>query len=116
MVTTVGGLGPNGSSLLERVGKQFEMTLDWLILDRQERGQARKIATIRYATKHKKQQKPLAPVKESDLKSIPEGNRLWIWQGEVIESKGLQPSLSYSSEYIRKCGFRLPKLKKKVEL
>ena len=109
------GLGPNNSSLLERVGHAFEMTLDWLEMDRQERGQARRKAVMKWTMRHKKQSKPLAPVEESELRSIPDNHRLWIWIGETIESKGLQTSLSYSSSYIRQCGFRLPKLKKKGE-
>jgi len=105
------GLGPNNSSLLERVGRQFEMTLDWLTMDRQERGQARRIAAIRYGMKHKKQQKPLAPV---SIKPKEKGyERRWLWEGDDIESKGLKHFHSYSSTVIRAAGFKLPKLAKK---
>lgn len=106
------GFGPNNSSLLERVGKQFEMTLDWLEMDRSERGQARRVAAIRYGMKHKKQQKPLAPVEETTEKHYGDKARLWKWNGEEIASKGLLPGDLYASDQIREAGFRLPKLKK----
>lgn len=104
-------LGPNNTNLMERVGKQFEMTLDWLEMDRSERGQARRVAAIRYGMKHKKQQKPMAPVEETSEKR---GKiRVWIWRGEKIETKNLIPGGYYDNGYIRERGFRLPKLKKK---
>lgn len=103
------GLGPNNSSLLERTGHAFEMTLDWLEMDRQERGQARKVAAIKWAMKHKKQSKPLAPVEESSVKRL--GKRLWIWLGE---DNGMKKGELYGADVIRGYGFKLPKLKKKV--
>ena len=107
------GLGSNQTSLLERVGKKFEMTLDWLEMDRQERGQARKIAAIKWSMKHKKQQKPVAPVEQCDDRFSEEGKRLWIWKGEDIPSKSIQYAYMLTSDQIRKAGFRCPKLKKK---
>lgn len=110
------GLGPNGTSLLERTSHAFELTLDWLEMDRSERGQLRRAAGIRYGMKHKKQQKPLAPVEEVvKQKGVP---RSWRWMGEDIESKALYHKHFYREEYIREQGFRLPKLKKiqKVKL
>src|SRR3990167_5743891 len=107
------GLGPNNTSLLERTGKAFEMTLDWLEMDRQERGQARRVAVIKWATKHKKQQKPSAPVEETEEGKINKGERLWKWIGEAIPTKELFAGHLYSSSYLRLYGFRLPKLKTK---
>ena len=102
------GLGPNNSSLLKRTGHAFEMTLDWLTMDRQERGQARRIAAIKWSMKHKKQQKPVAPVSPSDSK-----HRVWMWEGEDIPSKGIRTGCWYQADDIRRWGFKLPKLEKK---
>ena len=108
------GLGPNNTSLLERVGKQFEMTLDWLEMDRQERGQARRLAVIRYGMKHKKQQKPTAPVR--DKPKMKGYERQWIWEGKSMESKGMIHGQGYSGTEIRNQGFKLPKLEKKGKI
>ena len=107
----MGGLGPNNSSLLERTGKAFELTEDWLIMDRQERSQVRQQARMKYANKHKKQQKPVAPVEETQEKTNWTGERLWKWLGE---NNGMTNGCIYTGEEIRKHGFKLPKLKKKV--
>src|SRR3990167_9695485 len=107
---SVTGLGPNNTSLLERTDKTFELTLDWLEMDRQERRQARKLAAIKYGMKHKKQRKPLAPVR--DKPKMKGYERQWIWEGKSIESKGMIYGQSFSGTEIRAKGFKLPKLEK----
>ena len=102
------GLGPNQTSLLERIGHGFEMTSDWLEMDRMERGQVRRMAAIRHGMKHKKKEKPVAPVRPLDTKP-----RLWIWEGVSSPTLLLQNGIEYTGEYIRSKGFRLPKLQKK---
>jgi hypothetical protein len=82
-------------------------------MDRQERGQARRVAAIKWSMKHKKQQKPIAPVEETNEGKVNKGDRLWLWIGEEIESKNLVAGHLYSSGYLRLHGFKLPKLKKK---
>ena len=86
-------------------------------MDRQERGQARRKAVMKWAGKHKKQQKPLAPIEP--LKKAKGQERQWIWIGEDIPSKDLWNSgkkwITYTKKQIQEAGFRLPKLKKKGE-
>ena len=109
----MGGLGPNNSSLLERTGKAFELTEDWLVMDRQERSQVRKLAVIKWRMKKQKAQKPVAPVEETSQKETKDGVRLWIWKGE---DNGLKQGELYTSDDIRRYGFKLPKLKKKGKI
>src|SRR3990167_915592 len=103
------GLGPHGTSLLARMGRSASpISLEALILDREARGQARMIARIQYARKHKAKVKPLAPVVPYSKRKGEEREREWI--GETIESKNLYKGAIYSDRYIRAAGFRLPKL------
>jgi hypothetical protein len=80
-------------------------------MEQMERTEQRKAARVRYALKHKAKVKPLAPVEQVDHKGL-EGKRIWTWQGEDIASKTLFHGCVYTSERIRKEGFKLPKLKK----
>jgi hypothetical protein len=110
------GLGPHGSSLLQRLGRSTEPPeLLEIVLDQSSRNEARKLARIRYGMKHKAKVKPLAPVEESSIKSTPEGKRCWVWIGEDIPSKALEQAGFYTSDYIRSMGFKLPKLKGKAK-
>lgn len=105
------GLGPNNSSLLERTGHKFEMTSDWLEMDRQERSMVRKASAIKYAMKHKKPAKPIAPVEQMNgVLDMETRSRLWRWVGE---NNGLKKDGLYTAVEIRRYGFKLPKLKKK---
>lgn len=108
------GLGPHRTSLLERVGKPTgPISLEALIMDREARGQARMIARIRHATKHKAKVKPLAPV-EPTIK-IKGQDRCWFWVGETILSKELFKGYNYTTTFIRSAGFKLPRLSPKKE-
>lgn len=107
------GLGPHGTSLLKRLGKSTEPSeLLEIQLDQIARGEARKLARIRYGMKHKAKVKPLAPVEETNEGKVNKGERLWEWVGETIASKELFAGQLYSSGFIRKVGFKLPKLQK----
>ena len=97
------GLGPREHSLLERIGF-VPRTLDWLEMERMERGLTRRAAVIKWKGKGKKV-KPLAPVANS---ARIEGERLWQWVGESVESKGLFNSMWYKADMIRAVGFKLP--------
>lgn len=106
------GLGPGGKScLLDRVGRGTLPTEDWIAMEQTERGDARRLARIRHAMKHKAVKKPEAPV-EAVEKAIGI-ERQWTWIGESIGSKGLLHGKIYIGAEVRKAGFRLPKLKKK---
>jgi hypothetical protein len=110
------GLGPHGSSLLQRLGRSMEPPeLLAIVMDQASRGEARKLARIRYGMKHKAKVKPLAPVEETWMKDIVTGEHLWIWLGENLISKGLLVNLLYRASFIRKAGFKLPKLKGKTK-
>ena len=52
--------------------------------------------------------KPEAPV-EADPKEKGKP-RTWTWVGESIASKGLLHDYQYDAEFIRKAGFKLPKI------
>jgi len=106
------GLGPHGSSLLERLGRPTEPGGDtlWIQIDQQERGEARMQARIRHQQKHKTPKKPEAPVRPLEYKI--EGKRHWLWEGEDIPSKELFRTCHYSPERIRAAGFKLPRLQK----
>lgn len=107
------GLGPNGSSLLQRLERPTEPAGDtlWYAMEQEGRREARVQARIRHQQKHKTPKKPEAPVNESNYKTQ-EGERCWEWQGETIASKGLEKGGVYGSSFIRKAGFKLPKLQK----
>ena len=105
------GLGPHGTFLLARMGRSASpISLEALILDREARGQARMIARIQYAKKHKAKVKPLAPVEAMYKKPGKLHQRWWVWIGETILSKELYKDVAYTSEAIRAAGFKLPKL------
>ena len=108
------GLGPHGSSLAERVAlpppvwsNPFAMQLEGIA-----RAEARRERAIWHRQKHAAPRKPEAPVSESNTKVIHNGKneRMWIWEGEDIASKGLFHWRQYTSSQIRKAGFKLPKL------
>jgi len=103
------GLGPNGSSLLERLGRPTEPGGDtiWIQVDQHIRGEARMQARMRYQQKHKTPKKPEAPVRPLNVKP-----RMWLWEGESISSKLLQNGVEYTAEFIRAAGFKLPELQK----
>jgi hypothetical protein len=99
------GLGPGGNSLLKRIG-QAARTIDWLEMERMERGLTRRAAVIKWRGKssHKK---PLAPV-ANPSKDEKDGSRIWQWVGDTMESKGFVTNGWYSVGFIRKMGFKLP--------
>ena len=110
------GLGPNGTSLIQRVGRiedpQF-LGVQWIEMEQKARGKARLIARIKHQQKHKMVKKPEAPV-------LPLGDekgekRVWLWNGESIGSKSLYNGYEYLGSEIRSAGFKLPKLMKKVK-
>src|SRR5574341_1353938 len=109
------GLGPKGSSLLERLGRPTEPAGDtiWFAIEQQERGEARMQARIRHQQKHKTPKKPLAPVEQTEEKLDKE--RCWVWRGEPILSKAIAADCMYESSFIRAAGFKLPKLQKQKE-
>ena len=114
-------LGPQGTSLLQRLGKEPDPPEALRIaLDQAERSETRRLARIRYGAKHKAKVKPLAPVEERGITIINgEKKRMWAWVGEKLPAKLtsiLMPNASeviYSSEELREAGFKLPKLKRK---
>jgi hypothetical protein len=108
------GLGPRGSSLLERLRRPPEPGEDtlWIQIDQQTRGEARQQARTRHQQKHKTPKKPLAPVEQTEQRGE-DRIRLWKWIGEDIPSKNLWAQGLVTGEWIRKCGFKLPKLTKK---
>lgn len=108
------GLGPNGSSLLERLGRPTEPGGDtlWIQIDQQQRGEARAQARMRYQQKHKAPKKPEAPVEPLPSKAKGQ-EREWWWRGETIMSKGLVQGDRYFTNQIRAAGFKLPRLEKK---
>ena len=105
------GLGPNGSKLLERLGRPTEPGGDtiWIQIDQQERGEARMQARMRYQQKHKTPKKPEAPVEAGGGKGA---QRNWLWVGESIPSKQMFKDMIYYAADIRAAGFKLPKLQK----
>lgn len=110
------GLGPHGSSLLERLERSTEPGVDtlWIQIDQQERGEARMLARIRYQQRHKAPKKPEAPVEPVPLKK--KGiEREWTWVGEPIPSKKLETLGVYFGSEIRAVGFKLPKLQKQLK-
>ena len=118
------GLGPHGTSLLARMGRSTDpISLEALILDREARGQARMIARIRHAEKHKAKVKPLAPVEAMYKEPGKEHERWWIWTGEKPLNFRRKDGVvilftlggAYSSQTLREAGFKLPKLPSKKE-
>jgi hypothetical protein len=111
------GIGPNGSSLLERLPSLVVLSDDsepWqMAMEQQARGQARLENAIRHH--RKKPPKPLAPIEFSHMGQKPDGKfeRLWVWLGENIPSKGLVKTSYYTAKEIRDAGFKLPPIKKK---
>lgn len=105
------GLGPNDSSLLERLDRGGPLVLAWLVIEQLDRGKARLIARIKHQQKHKAKKKPLAPVEQTEMKHAL--GRMWLWIGEDIPSKAIVKGHHFSSGEIRTAGFRLPKLIKK---
>lgn len=81
------------------------------MLNQATRGEARKLARIRYGMKHKAKIKPLAPVEETTLKEPISKARYWRWVGEIMPLKGLVPGELYIAGELRVAGFKLPRLK-----
>ena len=102
------GLGPLGVGLLDRLGRAFEPSLEWIDAEQARRTHTRLMARIAHASK--KPAKPLAPVEQVDQKLL--GKRVWRWIGEPIPSKDLAPGLLYTSDTLRAQGFKLPTLTK----
>lgn len=104
------GLGPRGSSLLERTGIPAVVWRDpfAMQLEQQDRGEQRRLKAIWHATRHAPPKKPIAPVESSG--KVKGGPRVWVWVGESIESKGMLKGNGYTGERIRKAGFKLPKI------
>ena len=99
------GLGPREHSLLERIGF-VPRTMDWLEMERMERGLTRRAAVIKWKGTGKKV-KPLAPV-ANPAKDERDGSRIWQWVGDTMESKGFVTNGWYSVGFIRKMGFKVP--------
>lgn len=104
------GLGPKGSSLLDRTGQPAKVWRDpfAMQLEQQDRGEQRRLKAIWHATRHAKPAKPLAPVEAREKAKGLE--RLWRWTGESIQSKGMIHGFSYKAGEIRKAGFKLPRI------
>src|SRR3989304_589035 len=103
------GLGPHSSSLLDRTGQPAQPWRDpfAMQLEQQDRREARQLKAIWHAQHRAQPKKPEAPV--VGLKKMKDQPRLWTWIGETIESKGMLHQGTYSTETIRKAGFKLPK-------
>ena len=110
------GLGPHGSSLLQRLERPMEPAGDtlWYAMEQEARRDARMQARIRHQQKHKTPKKPKAPVEQTNEKHPGDGARLWKWVGVEIASKGLLLGDLYASDQIREAGFKLPKLQKQT--
>jgi hypothetical protein len=102
------GLGPNGVSLLGRLGKAFDMTQDYVEMEQNERTYIRKAAQIAHGKANPSPPKPLAPVVPE--KKAKGQDRRWLWVGETIESAHMVQGLHYFSNEIRRAGFKLPKI------
>lgn len=109
------GLGPHGALLSERVllhgpglvwTNAFAMQLEGIA-----RREARLERAIYLSSRNRAPRKPEAPVTPTE--KVPRGERRWIWIGEDIQNKTLLKGFDYSAEYIRKMGFKLPKIGKK---
>ena len=107
------GLGPHGSSLLERVAGWSQPWRDpfAMQLEQQDRREARQQKAIWHAQHRATPRKPEAPV-VAGPKPDKGLLRLWTWVGESIESKQFYKNASYTAEQIRKAGFKMPKLVK----
>ena len=105
------GLGPHGSSLLERLDRPEEPFPHpfAMMLEQQDRQEARRERAMQLAMKHRAKQKPLAPVGQVDGKKP----RVWEWQGEPVVRLGIEPGMLLTGEAVRKAGFRLPRLVKR---
>jgi hypothetical protein len=110
------GLGPNGTSLLVKLGRPVGLTFAdpfAMMCEQAERQAARRQKAIEHAMKHHKPPKPEAPVEPMPKQS---GHpRAWRWIGESIDSKGLVTGVCYQAEQIRKAGYKLPKLEKSCD-
>ena len=106
------GLGPHGSSLLERVAGWSQPWRDpfAMQLEQQDRREARQQKAIWHAQHRAQPKKPEAPVISYSKRKDEE--REWEWIGETIDSKNLIKGAVYPQSYIRKAGFKLPKLAK----
>jgi len=108
------GLGPNHTSLFAKLGRPEGLTFPdpfAMLCEQVDRQEARLQKAIEHAMKHKKPPKPIAPVTPYSKRKGED--REWEWIGESIESKNLLKGAAYSQTYIRKMGFKLPKLKTK---
>ena len=104
------GLGPNGASLLDRTGQPAQVWRDpfAMQLEQQDRREARQEKAIWHAMHRAQPRKPEAPVVV--IKKAKGEVRCWMWEGEDIPSKPLYKGTVYTSEQIRKAGFKLPKV------
>lgn len=109
------GLGPRNISLLERLGAPLPV---WsnpfaMQMEQQQRGEARREKAIWHRMRHSQLKKPLAPV--TALPKAKGYDRVWQWDGEDIMSKGLKQNSTYTAKQLRKAGFKLPVLGKKIK-
>ena len=104
------GLGPHGCSLLQRIAATPPMWMNPFAMQMEgiARGEARREKAIWHAQRHASPRKPEAPV--AALPKCKGEARLWLWEGESIESKGLHKECHYTAEALRKAGFKLPKI------
>lgn len=102
------GLGPGGTGLMERLGLAVPSS-DWLLIERQERGELRRQARIRHAGKTKAKVKPLAPVADAGK---PKGQeRQWKWEGESVGEMTM--GSLWTTSQLRAKGFKLPTVGKR---
>ena len=88
-----------------------------VLIDQRRRGDARRLARIRYATKHKVAKKPLAPVEAWSHTTKDENGRVvrwWKWTG--VQTERFFAGELYTSAELRAAGFKLPKLKPKAKV
>lgn len=108
------GLGPKHSSLLERCGMPMQVWRDpfAMQMEQQDRREARQEKARWHAAHRAMPKRPEAPV--HSLPKTKGRDRLWHWDGESIPSKGIEQGQLYTAAELRKAGFKLPRLGKKV--
>ena len=113
----MGGLGPHNTSLLQRIDAPEPV---WsnpfaIQMEAQQRGEARQLKRIWHQQRHSTPKKPVAPVRQM-TRECGESERFWCWIGEDIPSKGIIAGKVMKAIEVRKAGYKLPKLEKKVKV
>lgn len=107
------GIGPGGTSLRAKLGQPSGLAFPnpfAMQLEQQDRKEQRVAATIAWSERNRTPPKLVAPVRET-LK-LKGWDRLWVWDGEDIVSKGIRKDVGYTGTQIRAAGFKLPVLVK----